>query len=110
MKKICLKVIKFYQLFISPLLPKSCRYYPTCSEYAIWQFKNNTFLKAFAFSFLRILRCNKLFNGGIDYPIVSKNFIISYKNSQIFAPVFWFIPYKDGKFYVIKDLKRKQQC
>jgi len=61
--------IKGYQ-YISRMLPGSCRYYPTCSEYAKWQFEFNRPDRALAASTLRILRCNQLFPGGIDYPRV----------------------------------------
>ncbi|EJL6092405.1 membrane protein insertion efficiency factor YidD, partial [Campylobacter coli] len=36
---VCLKTLHFYQKFLSPLKPPVCRYYPTCSEYAFWQFQ-----------------------------------------------------------------------
>ncbi|WP_457607115.1 membrane protein insertion efficiency factor YidD [Nitratifractor sp.] len=68
-KKFFIAPIKGYQ-YISRMLPGSCRYYPTCSEYAKWQFLFNRPDLAFAASALRILRCNQLFPGGIDYPVV----------------------------------------
>lgn len=68
-KSIFLTPIKGYQ-YISKMLPASCRYYPSCSEYASWQFLFNAPHKAFAASSLRILRCNQFFKGGIDYPLV----------------------------------------
>jgi len=52
------------------MLPANCRYYPTCSEYAKWQFECNAPHKALLASTLRILRCNQLFEGGIDYPVI----------------------------------------
>jgi len=61
--------IRGYQ-YISRMLPASCRYYPSCSEYAAWQFRFNRPDLALASSTLRILRCNQLFAGGIDYPKV----------------------------------------
>lgn len=61
--------IKGYQ-YISKMLPASCRYYPSCSEYAAWQFEFNTPYAALLESSLRILRCNPFFEGGIDYPVV----------------------------------------
>ena len=60
--------IRGYQ-YLSRMLPGSCRYYPTCSEYAKWQFEFNAPHKALLASSLRILRCNQLFEGGIDYPL-----------------------------------------
>lgn len=61
--------IRGYQYF-SRMLPGSCRYYPTCSEYATWQFEFNSPHKAIWASSLRILRCNQLFAGGVDYPLI----------------------------------------
>ncbi|BBG65658.1 protein YidD [Hydrogenimonas sp.] len=64
--------LKIYQRFFTLLGYGSCRYYPTCSEYAKWQLETNpNLLKALFFSMVRILRCNQLFDGGIDYPKVS---------------------------------------
>ncbi|EAH8597053.1 membrane protein insertion efficiency factor YidD, partial [Campylobacter jejuni] len=71
---ICLKILRFYQKFLSPLKPAVCRYYPSCSEYALWQFQKKNFFLAFFSTFFRILRCNPFFKGGFDYPRVSKNF------------------------------------
>jgi putative membrane protein insertion efficiency factor len=69
MKNFFLAPIKSYQ-YISKMLPASCRYYPSCSEYAKWQFEFNAPHKAFTASSLRILRCNQFFKGGIDYPLI----------------------------------------
>ena len=68
-KRFFIAPIRGYQ-YLSQMLPASCRYYPTCSEYAKWQFEFNRPDLAFAATALRILRCNQLFAGGIDYPRV----------------------------------------
>lgn len=103
----CLKLIRFYQLFVSPFKPQCCRYYPSCSEYALWQFKKNNIFKAFGAVFLRILKCNPFFKGGIDYPKIRKNNL----NSGIcFKPSFnalkqlnyLYIPCNDNQFFLIK--------
>ncbi|MGG7047774.1 MULTISPECIES: membrane protein insertion efficiency factor YidD [unclassified Campylobacter] len=110
MKGIVLFVLKFYQKYISKFTPSSCRYYPTCSEYAIWQFKYNNFFLAFFATFLRILRCNQFFKGGIDYPIVYRKkpkFIYSKTNKNNIN--FWFVPHSVGKFYVIKAIVSKEK-
>jgi putative membrane protein insertion efficiency factor len=101
---------RFYQIplnayqSISRLLPASCRYHPSCSEYAKWQFELNRVDKAFAQTTLRILRCNQLFDGGIDYPV------IAYKAPHLLCLAtnikkmkYWFVPQGKGLFYVIKD-------
>ncbi|RUM70786.1 MAG: membrane protein insertion efficiency factor YidD [Sulfurovum sp.] len=69
LKNFYIAPIKGYQ-YISKMLPGSCRYYPTCSEYAKWQFEFNAPHKALYASSLRILRCNQFFEGGIEYPLV----------------------------------------
>ena len=61
-------LIRFYQLFISPLLGGSCRYYPSCSEYARESFSRYSFIKALYRSAWRILRCNPFSRGGVDLP------------------------------------------
>ncbi len=96
--------IEAYQ-FVSRMLPGSCRYYPTCSEYARWQFLFNAPHRAFVASSLRIASCNPLFPGGIDYPVVHWHppRCPAPCNSRPFAPdqiVFWLIP-KDAERYII---------
>lgn len=58
--------IKIYQWFISPLLPKTCRYYPTCSEYAIEALKVHGPLKGLIIGTKRILSCNPWGGHGND--------------------------------------------
>ena len=100
--------IKGYQ-YISKMLPANCRYYPTCSEYASWQFAFNTPHKALALSSLRILRCNQLFKGGIDYPVVDfvppKPLFLLNPNSFYgkINIMYWFIPKTKNTYYVVKD-------
>ncbi len=100
------------------MLPANCRYYPSCSEYAKWQFEFNAPHKALASSTLRILRCNQLFDGGIDYPVVT------YKPPRLLALlnfnrlcgkieiIYWFIPKdtKNFKYYIIKDFDAIKQA
>jgi len=61
-----IKIIRFYQKFISPLKGKTCRFYPTCSEYALEAFKKYGFLKGFFLSLKRILKCHPFHPGGYD--------------------------------------------
>ncbi|MFC2427403.1 MAG: membrane protein insertion efficiency factor YidD [Campylobacter sp.] len=105
-KQAILFLIKAYQDYISKFTPKSCRYYPSCSEFAVWQFKFNGFFSALFAVIFRILRCNQLFKGGIDYPVISKNFDSFFMFNQNLEShiAFWFVPYKKNKFYVIKNL------
>ena len=58
--------IKIYKLFLSPLLPSSCRFYPTCSSYAIAALKKHGIAKGLFLATKRVLRCNPFCNGGYD--------------------------------------------
>ena len=71
---ILIKLIKGFQLFISPLLGHSCRYLPTCSEYCIESLKTFGFFKGLILSAKRILTCHpiKLFGGGEGFDPVNK--------------------------------------
>lgn len=66
MKKLVLFLIKFYQKFISPLFPPSCRYTPTCSQYTFEAVQKYGVLKGLFLGIKRILRCNPFFSGGED--------------------------------------------
>jgi len=68
LKKIFLKTIKVYQKFISPFLSRSCRFYPSCSEYSYKAIEKYGALKGGVLSLWRILRCNPWNKGGIDLP------------------------------------------
>ncbi len=68
MDRFLIKLIKIYKNFISPVLPNSCRYYPTCSSYAIQSIQKYGALKGSLKAVWRILRCNPFSKGGIDYP------------------------------------------
>ena len=59
-------MIRGYQKFISPALPNRCKYYPSCSQYAIDAFSNYGVLRGFVLASWRLLRCNPLSNGGFD--------------------------------------------
>ena len=71
-RKLLLKLLWLYQKFFTLIGFGSCRYYPSCSEYARINFENNSLSSAFYHTFTRILRCNQLFDGGIDYPMLNK--------------------------------------
>lgn len=106
MKHIIKKIIKFYQKYLSVLSYGSCRYYPTCSQYALWQFDNNGVFKAFYFTILRILKCNQLFSGGFDYPVIKKlqKNSINYKKIKV---IYWYVPLENGKYLVVKNREWK---
>ncbi|HJG37378.1 MAG TPA: membrane protein insertion efficiency factor YidD [Enorma phocaeensis] len=58
--------IRFYQRFISPLLPASCIYRPTCSQYAVQAIERYGVIRGFLLALRRIMRCNPLHSGGYD--------------------------------------------
>ena len=66
MKKLLLALIRFYRKRISPLFPAMCRYYPTCSCYAVEAIETHGALKGTALALWRILRCNPFSAGGYD--------------------------------------------
>ena len=106
MKQIIKKIIRFYQKYLSVISYGSCRYYPTCSQYALLQFDNNGVFKAFYFTILRILKCNQLFAGGFDYPVIKKleKRNINYKKIKV---IYWYIPLENGKYLVVKNREWK---
>ncbi len=59
-------LIKIYQVLLSPLFPNSCRFYPTCSNYCLEAFEKYGLFKGIYLGTKRILKCNPLFEGGID--------------------------------------------
>lgn len=65
--KIAIFVVKVYQRMFSFKQP-TCRYYPSCSNYAIMAFEKYGFLKGLIKTVWRILRCNPYSKGGVDYP------------------------------------------
>ena len=74
--KILIGLIKIYKIFLSPYLTPSCRYLPTCSEYAIECLKTYGLIKGITKGFKRILSCHpvKILGGGEGYDPVTKNF------------------------------------
>jgi uncharacterized protein len=67
-KKVFLKIINLYQDFISPSLPKSCRFWPSCSDYSVLAIEKYGAKKGLIKGVLRILRCSPWSKGGIDLP------------------------------------------
>jgi len=59
-------IIKFYRLFLSPLLGNNCRFYPTCSNYALQALKRYSIFYAIKIIIIRLLKCNPWGGSGID--------------------------------------------
>ncbi|MEW6107942.1 MAG: membrane protein insertion efficiency factor YidD [Nitrospirota bacterium] len=66
MKTILIAAVKLYKYILSPVLPNSCRFVPTCSEYSIQALDKYGALKGAYLSFRRILRCHPFHPGGFD--------------------------------------------
>ncbi|MDP8232328.1 MAG: membrane protein insertion efficiency factor YidD [Candidatus Zophobacter franzmannii] len=58
--------INFYKRFLSPILPPSCRFTPTCSTYSLQAFRKSNFFRATYLSVRRILKCHPFHAGGYD--------------------------------------------
>ena len=71
MKKIFLKLIRFYQTAISPHTAPKCKYYPTSSQYTYEAIERFGAFKGSAMGIWRILRCNPWSKGGYD-PVPEK--------------------------------------
>lgn len=76
--KLLILPIRFYQLCISPMLPASCRYTPTCSQYTIEAISVHGPFKGLWLAFKRILRCHPWGDSGYD-PVPPKDNIGSRK-------------------------------
>ena len=66
MKHILIALVKFYRKYISPLTPPTCRYVPTCSQYAVTAVERYGAWKGGWMALRRILRCNPFSRGGYD--------------------------------------------
>lgn len=66
MKKILVKIIRFYQKYISANTKNHCKYYPTCSNYAIEAINEHGVFVGFFLALWRFLRCNPFSKGGYD--------------------------------------------
>lgn len=71
MKKILMSIIKIYQKAISPLMPPSCRFHPTCSSYGLEAIETHGALKGSWLSIRRISKCHPFHEGGFD-PVPEK--------------------------------------
>lgn len=66
-KKIMQAPIRFYRKWISPLKPPTCRFYPTCSQYALDAIEQHGAFYGSWLAIRRILRCHPFHPGGIDH-------------------------------------------
>lgn len=66
MGKVLVALIGCYQRFISPLLGENCRFYPSCSQYAIGSIRAHGAIVGAGYALWRIVRCQPLCRGGFD--------------------------------------------
>ena len=66
MKPLFRYIIRLYRRYVSPMLPPTCRFVPTCSEYALEAFKKKSAFRAAWMTIVRILKCHPFHPGGYD--------------------------------------------
>ncbi|GAC1439977.1 MAG: membrane protein insertion efficiency factor YidD [Solirubrobacteraceae bacterium] len=66
MRRLVLAPIVFYQRFVSPAIPRRCKYEPTCSVYAAQAVRQFGILRGLPLAAWRLLRCNPFSHGGFD--------------------------------------------
>ena len=66
MRSVLVGPIRAYQRFVSPALPRRCKYHPTCSEYAVQAVRTHGVLRGVVLAAWRLLRCNPWSHGGFD--------------------------------------------
>ena len=66
MKKVLIALVNFYRAAISPYRRPCCRYYPTCSQYALEALEKYGAFKGVWLALCRVLRCNPFHKGGYD--------------------------------------------
>jgi hypothetical protein len=64
--KVFIALIRVYQYLLSPMLGQRCKYYPTCSNYAIEALRVHGVVRGTGLATWRIMRCNPFSNGGVD--------------------------------------------
>ncbi len=76
MRRFVIAPIKIYQKWISPILAPRCKYYPSCSNYAVSAIENYG-IKGVAMSIWRLMRCNPWSHGGVDYVVLREKVVIN---------------------------------
>jgi putative membrane protein insertion efficiency factor len=64
--KVFIVLIRAYQYALSPMLGQRCKYYPSCSNYAIEALRVHGVLRGAGLAAWRVLRCNPFSDGGVD--------------------------------------------
>ena len=66
LRSIVVAPIRGYQRLVSPALGQRCKYYPSCSQYAVQAVENYGILRGFVLAVWRLVRCNPWSHGGVD--------------------------------------------
>ena len=66
LRRLAVAPIRLYQLLISPMVGQRCKYYPSCSEYAVQAIRRFGILRGLVLAAWRLLRCNPWSHGGFD--------------------------------------------
>jgi putative membrane protein insertion efficiency factor len=64
--RLLIALVRLYQWLVSPLLPRSCRFYPSCSAYAVGALQRHGALRGAWLTVRRLARCHPFHPGGID--------------------------------------------
>jgi putative membrane protein insertion efficiency factor len=67
MNRLAVIPVRLYQLLVSPLLGRRCKYHPSCSQYALDAFEEFGLVRGAVLAGWRLLRCNPWSQGGVDY-------------------------------------------
>ncbi len=66
MRRLFIGLIQIYRRFLSPMLPPTCRYEPSCSLYTVQAIEKYGALRGLFMGILRVLRCHPFARGGFD--------------------------------------------
>ena len=66
MKHVAVALVRAYQLLLGPFLGGSCKYHPSCSQYALDALRRYGFLRGCVLAGWRLLRCHPWSDGGVD--------------------------------------------
>ena len=67
LREIAVAPVRLYQRAISPALPQTCRYHPSCSQYAVTAVRRFGILRGLVLAAWRLVRCNPWSHGGVDF-------------------------------------------
>ena len=67
MKHPAIALLRLYQVWLSPLFPNTCKYHPSCSQYAVDALRRYGLVRGSVLAVWRLLRCNPWSSGGVDH-------------------------------------------